>query len=147
MKLLHALMICSFSVMALTANAKESDYSEHLEDKSVTYVKPNGSATVSLKLLEPEIASATTKSYAQYTMDSYQGWDLKPVLDLRGFSFKYVDNAPCSALLTYFDGRSYILFQACGDVEQDDLKALFSKAGRSLKLEEILKIQLKPNTY
>ncbi|HAR79492.1 MAG TPA: hypothetical protein DCR21_01550, partial [Succinivibrionaceae bacterium] len=75
------------------------------------------------------------------------GWDLKPVLDLRGFSFKYVDNAPCSALLTYFDGRSYILFQACGDVEQDDLKALFSKAGRSLKLEEILKIQLKPNTY
>ena len=80
-------------------------------------------------------------------MDSYQGWDLQPVLDLRGFSFKFVDNAPCSGLLTYFDGRSYILFKACGVVSSEELMQLYKRANEKLKLDETLKKQSKANLY
>ena len=82
-----------------------------------------------------------------YMMDSYQGWDLKAVVDLRGFAFKYVDNAPCSGLLTYFDGRSYLFFLACGNFEKDELTALYKKANQALKVSEILKLQARPNLY
>ena len=107
-KLIYAALILSLSV-----SAKESDYEEFIKSDSVIYEKIDGSARASLSLVNPIINLSTTKDYAQYVMDSYQGWDLQPVLDLRGFSFKFVDNAPCSGLLTYFDGRSYILFKAC----------------------------------
>ena len=133
-KLIYAALILSLSV-----SAKESDYEE--------FIKIDGSARASLSLVNPIINLSTTKDYAQYVMDSYQGWDLQPVLDLRGFSFKFVDNAPCSGLLTYFDGRSYILFKACGVVSSEELMQLYKRANEKLKLDETLKKQSKANLY
>ena len=90
---------------------------------------------------------ANAEGYAQYVMDRYRGWDLKPVVSLRGFTFRYVDNAPCSGLVTYFDGRSYLLFTGCGDVGGDTLKPLYEEAGRKLKLKESLKRESRPNIF
>ena len=141
-KLIYAALILSLSV-----SAKESDYEEFIKSDSVIYEKIDGSARASLSLVNPIINLSTTKDYAQYVMDSYQGWDLQPVLDLRGFSFKFVDNAPCSGLLTYFDGRSYILFKACGVVSSEELMQLYKRANVKLKLDETLKKQSKANLY
>ena len=141
-KLIYAALILSLSV-----SAKESDYEEFIKSDSVIYEKIDGSARASLSLVNPIINLSTTKDYAQYVMDSYQGWDLQPVLDLRGFSFKFVDNAPCSGLLTYFDGRSYILFKACGVVSSEELMQLYKRANEELKLDETLKKQSKANLY
>lgn len=141
-KLIYAALILSLSV-----SAKESDYEEFIKSDSVIYEKVDGSARASLSLVNPIINLSTTKDYAQYVMDSYQGWDLQPVLDLRGFSFKFVDNAPCSGLLTYFDGRSYILFKACGVVSSEELMQLYKRANEKLKLDETLKKQSKANLY
>ena len=141
-KLIYAALILSLSV-----SAKESDYEEFIKSDSVIYEKIDGSARASLSLVNPIINLSTTKDYAQYVMDSYQGWDLQPVLDLRGFSFKFVDNAPCSGLLTYFDGRSYILFKACGVVRSEELMQLYKRANEKLKLDETLKKQSKANLY
>ena len=141
-KLIYAALILSLSV-----SAKESDYEEFIKSDSVIYEKIDGSARASLSLVNPIINLSTTKDYAQYVMDSYQGWDLQPVLDLRGFSFKFVDNAPCSGLLTYFDGRSYILFKACGVVSSEELMQLYKRANENLKLDETLKKQSKANLY
>ena len=141
-KLIYAALILSLSV-----SAKESDYEEFIKSDSVIYEKIDGSARASLSLVNPIINLSTTKDYAQYVMDSYQGWDLQPVLDLRGFSFKFVDNAPCTGLLTYFDGRSYILFKACGVVSSEELMQLYKRANEKLKLDETLKKQSKANLY
>ena len=141
-KLIYAALILSLSV-----SAKESDYEEFIKSDSVIYEKIDGRARASLSLVNPIINLSTTKDYAQYVMDSYQGWDLQPVLDLRGFSFKFVDNAPCSGLLTYFDGRSYILFKACGVVSSEELMQLYKRANEKLKLDETLKKQSKANLY
>ena len=141
-KLIYAALILSLSV-----SAKESDYEEFIKSDNVIYEKIDGSARASLSLVNPIINLSTTKDYAQYVMDSYQGWDLQPVLDLRGFSFKFVDNAPCSGLLTYFDGRSYILFKACGVVSSEELMQLYKRANEKLKLDETLKKQSKANLY
>ena len=141
-KLIYAALILSLSV-----SAKESDYEEFIKSDSVIYEKIDGSARASLSLVNPIINLSTTKDYAQYVMESYQGWDLQPVLDLRGFSFKFVDNAPCSGLLTYFDGRSYILFKACGVVSSEELMQLYKRANEKLKLDETLKRQSKANLY
>ena len=62
-------------------------------------------------------------------------------------SFKFVDNAPCSGLVTYFDGRAYLLFKACGKVSEADLKTLFNRANQKLKLEETLKKQSRAQLY
>ena len=112
-----------------------------------SYYDEQGGKNASLQILDPIVNLSTTKQYAQYMMDSYQGWDLKAVVDLRGFAFKYVDNAPCSGLLTYFDGRSYLFFLACGNFEKDELTALYKKANQALKVSEILKLQARPNLY
>ncbi|MGN1280405.1 MAG: hypothetical protein ACI4UM_00665 [Succinivibrio sp.] len=133
--------------ISLISKASVEEYSEYITDSGVEYENADGTSRASLSLIEPRVNLSTTKDYAQYLMDSYQGWGLSPVIDLRGFSFKYVDNGPCSGLVTYFDGRSYLLFKACGNVQSDDLKALFKKANRSLKLDELLKRQSKANLY
>lgn len=144
MKKALALSVLMFSAVV---SAAESDYDEFITNNSVTYEKTDGNGQASLSIVNPVVNLSTTKDYAQYIMDSYQGWDLKPVIDLRGFSFKFVDNAPCSGLVTYFDGRSYLLFKACGKVSEDDLKTLYNRANQKLKLEETLKKQSRAQLY
>jgi len=134
-------------LLSCASYAQDNGFDEYVTDKSVIYKKADGTASAELSVLDPIINIPTTKDYAQYVMDSYQGWDLKPVIDLRGFSFKFVDNAPCSGLVTYYDGRSYLLFKSCGVVSSDELKDLFSRANEKLKLRETLKKQARPNLY
>ncbi|SFS74646.1 hypothetical protein SAMN02910357_01616 [Succinivibrio dextrinosolvens] len=133
--------------LSLSTYAAVDDFEEVIVGNKASYYDEQGGKNASLQILEPIVNLSTTKQYAQYMMDSYQGWDLKAVVDLRGFAFKYVDNAPCSGLLTYFDGRSYLFFQACGNFEQDELTALYKKANQALKVSEILKLQARPNLY
>jgi len=133
------LFLCFSSIAAV------SDFEENVSEKKVTYMNVTDSSYATLQIMDPIVNLSTTKQYAQYLMDNYKGWDLKAVVDLRGFSFKYVDNAPCSGLITYFDGRSYLFFSACGTFSVDELTALYRKANESLKLTEILKLQSRPN--
>lgn len=140
---LASALILSSSVMAL-----ESDYNEiENSEKKVSFEKSDGTGFASLEIKDPIVNIANTKQYAQHLMDNYQGWNLKAVVDLRGFSFRYIDNSPCSGLVTYFDGRSYLFFQACGDVKADDLTKLYQRANEKLKIGEILKKQSRPNLY
>ncbi|MCR5084826.1 MAG: hypothetical protein K6A65_04925 [Succinivibrionaceae bacterium] len=133
--------------MSGAALAVPDNYSCDATSTEVTFNREDGMASVSLRLLEALPALNTTKAYAQYVMDSYQGFNLEPVLDLRGFSFQYVDNAPCAGLITYFDGRSYLLFTACGPVERRLISSLFGEANQRLHLDEALRRQAHPQVY
>ncbi len=144
MKKLFSLFLIFLSLITYAA---VDDFEEVIVGNKASYYDEQGGKNASLQILEPIVNLSTTKQYAQYMMDSYQGWDLKAVVDLRGFAFKYVDNAPCSGLLTYFDGRSYLFFLACGNFEKDELTALYKKANQALKVSEILKLQARPNLY
>ena len=127
--------------------ALDIEYQEITDKDSVRFEAADGSFSASLKVMSAKANIATTKEYAEYVMDSYRGWGLKPVVDLRGFSFNYVDNAPCSFLVSYFDGRAYLGFSACGRISPEDLTLLFKKANDKLKLDEILKQQFHATTY
>ncbi len=131
----------------LTCHADMKDFQENIGEKSVTFVNSEGTASASISLVDPIVNLSTTKEYAQYVMDCYQGWGLKAVLDLRGFAFSYVDNAPCSGLITYFDGRSYLFFQSCGKISSEDLRKLYERGDEVLKLSDLLKLQSRPNVY
>ena len=135
-------MLCSLSVMA-----DENDFDMQRKDSKVTFVNKDGSASASLRILYPVNMLSTTKNYAQYVMDQLSGWALTPVLDLRGFSFQYVDNAPCAGLLTYFDGRSFLLFTSCGKVEPSVLQKLYLKADKELRISEKIKLENRPTLY
>ncbi len=139
-------ILCS---MLFNANAEAAELGFEMQsgNNEVTFVKGDGSAQASLRILMPVNTLSTTKSYAQYVMDRYSGWGLTPVLDLRGFSFRYVDNAPCAGLLTYFDGRSFLLFTSCGKIEVKTLQELYSKADKELRISEKLKRESRANFY
>ena len=129
------------------ADGVSGDFALRREGDTVSFVRPDGSAWGALRRLPPVAALPSTKLYAQHVMDSLRGWDLKPVIELRGFSFKYVDNAPCAGLVTYFDGRTCLLFQACGNVSATELSSLFSRAGEALQLPQTLRRQAEPERY
>ncbi len=133
--------------LCLTCFADINDFQENIGEKSVTFVNSDGTTSASISLMDPIVNLSTTKDYAQHVMDNYQGWGLKAVLDLRGFAFNYVDNAPCSGLITYFDGRSYLFFQSCGKISTEDLKKLYERGDEILKLSDLLKLQGHPNLY
>jgi hypothetical protein len=129
------------------AQGADGGFEVQTDSNGVTFTRADGMASASLHVLPPAMGVSTTKDYAQYVMDRYRGWNLKPVVTLRGFSFRYVDNAPCSALVTYFDGRSYLLFTGCGDVSEETLQPLYEEAGKTLKLKESLKRESRPNIF
>ncbi|MCR5536848.1 MAG: hypothetical protein K6F05_05475 [Succinivibrio sp.] len=139
-----------YGLLALALSAswvQAAEYETQVSKDKVSYVKPDGSASCELAIQAPEALLPTTKAYAQYVMDSYQGWDLQPIVDLRGFVFKFVDNAPCAGLLTYYDGRSYLFFKACGNIGEGELSSLFKAAGEQLKLSEKLQRQSHSVSY
>ena len=138
-------LICMF--VSLSVFAEEKDFDMQIKDSNVSFVNKDGSASASLRILYPVNLLSTTKSYAQYVMDKFSGWGLTPVLDLRGFSFKYVDNAPCAGLLTYFDGRSFLLFTSCGKIDPSELHQLYLKADKELRISEKIKRENRPILY
>lgn len=142
--LLVSLLLGSLSFATV---AEDREFNENVKDNSVFYENQDGSASASLSILAPIANLSTTKEYAQYVMDSYRGWNLSAVIQHQGFSFRFVDNAPCVGLVTYFDGRSYLFFKACGNIKKDSLKELYKKANEKLKISDILKKQSKTNMY
>ena len=109
--------------------------------------KKDGSAKAFVQSLPAAAHLSTTKAYAQAGMDSYSGWGLTAQITRRGFSFQYVDNAPCAGLLTYFDGTSYLLFGACGLISQEEMTKAFSLAKRQLGLDDITYRSSMPRAY
>lgn len=146
--ILAAALLCGLAAGAhAAAQGADGGFEAQSDSSGVTFTRADGLASASLRVMPPAMGITTTKDYAQYVMDRYRGWDLKPVMSLRGFSFRYVDNAPCSGMVTYFDGRSYLLFTGCGDVDDATLKHLYEEAGRKLKLGESLKRESRPNIF
>ncbi len=139
-------ILCS-ALLCSDAMSEDAGFEMQSSSNEVTFVKGDGSAQASLRILMPVNTLSTTKSYAQYVMDRYSGWGLTPVLDVRGFSFKYVDNAPCAGLVTYFDGRSFLLFTSCGKIESKTLQQLYLRADKELRISEKLKREGKANFY
>lgn len=115
--------------------------------KLVSFVKPDGSAKAFMQIMDPIPYLSTTKDYAQYVMDSYSGWGLKAQISRRGFSFSYVDNSPCAATVTYFDGASYLMFGACGLIEKDDIARAFLYAKEKLNIDEHISRSALPSLY
>lgn len=132
--------------LAPVGTATGAEYETYVSKDKISYIKADASGSCELSVLSPEVLLPTTRAYAQYVMDSYQGWDLQPLIDLRGFVFKFVDNAPCAGLLTYYDGRSFLFFKACGKLDETELATLFRTAGEQLKLSEQLKKQSRSAT-
>lgn len=115
--------------------------------KLVVLSKDDGSARAYIQIMPAVAHLSNTKEYAQNVMDSYAGWGLTAQVARRGFSFSYVDNAPCTGLVSYFDGSSYLMFGACGLISKDELFKAYSIAKRELDLEEILSRTATPNVY
>lgn len=116
-------------------------------ERVVSLLKKDGSAKAFVQILPAAAHLSTTKAYAQDIMDSYAGWGLTAQIARRGFSFQYVDNAPCAALLSYFDGTSYLLFGACGVISQDEMTKAFSIAKLQLGLDDITYRSSMPSAY
>lgn len=98
------------------------------QENAIQYFSDDGLSYVSIEKIGSISGLSTTKDYAQYLMDSYQGWQLRPVVSLQGFSFKFVENAPCVALLRFYDGSHYLFYKACGKISFDDLAAIMQDA-------------------
>lgn len=113
----------------------------------VSLQRKDGSGRAFVQIMPAASHLSTTKAYAQNVMDSYSGWGLTARIERRGFSFQYVDNAPCSGLLTYFDGTSYLLFGACGLISQEELTKAFSFAKLQLGLDNITYRSSQPSAY
>lgn len=99
---------------------------------AVVYAGQDGISYFSLEIVENIYVLSTTKDYAQYMMDTYQGWELRPEITLGGFSFKFVDNAPCAGVVAYHDSASYYFYRACGVIEQQKLNELAAEAKKAL---------------
>ncbi len=127
MKKLLALLFCPCTALAVQG------YSLSQTTNGISYISDDGSSYVACELIDNMDRLSTTKDYAQYMMDSYQGWQLQPIISLNGFSFKYVDNAPCAALLKPYDGARYIIYKVCGNVSKRDLNSLIKQSDIDLK--------------
>lgn len=117
------------------------------KEKIVVVSKLDGSAKAFIQLMPPVPYLSTTKAYAQNVMDSYAGWGLTAQIARRGFSFQYVDNAPCAALISYFDGASYLMFGACGLITSDELNRAFFIAKQQLGIDDIIYRSAMPTIY
>lgn len=144
-KLIYALLV--MLPLATQAAVEESQYTKTQTDNSVIFDKKDGSGYAQLELLAPVSMVNTTKDYAQMLMDNYSGFDLQAVVQLRGYSFNFVDNAPCAGLLSYFDGSNYLFFKSCGKHQKSDLKKLYLEGSKDLKLEERLKRSSRASFY
>lgn len=113
----------------------------------VSLQRKDGSGRAFVQIMPAASHLSTTKAYAQNVMDSYAGWGLTARIERRGFSFQYVDNAPCAGLLTYFDGTSYLLFGSCGLISQEELTKAFSLAKLQLGLDNITYRSSQPSAY
>ena len=109
--------------------------------------RKDGKAKAFVQILAPTAHLSTTKAYAQSVMDSYGGWGLTAQIARRGFSFQYVDNAPCAGLVTYFDGSSYLLYGACGFISPEEMTRAFSLAKMQLDLDDLLNRSAAPSMY
>ena len=142
------LLVFLFLQVPLDASCGTLDqYVKSVGESSITYDKSDGSGYVSVQILPPRVSVNTTKEYALALMDSYQGFNLKAQVDLRGFSFNFVDNAPCSALLSYFDGSNYLLYKSCGNNDVKAQKHIFNEAKERLNLDKRLKQSSRANFY
>ena len=117
------------------------------KDKTVIFRKKDGTAKAFVQVMPAAAHLSTTKAYAQNVMDSYAGWGLTAQIERRGFSFKYVDNAPCTGLVSYFDGTSYLIVGACGFMSQDEMTKAFYLGKKELKLDESLYRSSSPSVY
>lgn len=129
------------------SHASTDEYAKKIGKTEVVYTHNDGVSYIALNILPPVLSLNTTKDYAQYVMDAYQGFELKAQLPLRGYSFKYVDNAPCVGVISYFDGINYTLFRSCGSNKAKDVKALLNEGIMLLNLKKNLEKSSKPTVY
>ena len=132
---------------ALLCKVALADFIVSSDDYEVNFYSKDRDSYLAVKILPPEVFLPNTRAYAQYVMDSYQGWDLKANLSLRGFSFKYVDNSPCAGLVSYLDGSSCIFYRTCGFIQDKELTELLTQGLKTLKVDEILQKKAKANFY
>ena len=114
--------------VAMASAGFESASGEH----AVTLASADGLSYVSAELVGGILALSTTKDYAQYLMNSFQGWELRPELTLGGFSFMFIDRAPCAGVVTHYDGASYLFYRACGAMSHAELEQQLREARRQL---------------
>ncbi len=117
------------------------------QSRIVSLTRKDGKAKAFVQILAPAAHLSTTKAYAQSVMDSYAGWGLTAQIARRGFSFQYVDNAPCAGLVTYFDGSSYLLYGSCGFMTQEEMTRAFSLAKMQLDIDDLLNRSAAPSMY
>lgn len=117
------------------------------QSRIVSLTRKDGKAKAFVQILAPAAHLSTTKAYAQSVMDSYAGWGLTAQIARRGFSFQYVDNAPCAGLVTYFDGSSYLLYGSCGFMTPEEMTRAFSLAKMQLDIDDLLNRSAAPSMY
>lgn len=113
----------------------------------VSLHKTDNSAFVSMQLLKPIPYINTLKQYTEHVMKYYQGSHLTIQAQRRGYSFRYYDTQPCVALVTFFDGTSYLMMNVCGKLEQDEVTRALNVAKKQLGLDELLQRSSRPNVY
>lgn len=164
LKLIYTVMLsCSMAVCSV--QAAERIESTVLQDSAISRVLPrfslikdvykqaavlrkdDGSAYVVVQILKPEPYIDNLMKYAEHVMHYYQGSNLTPQPQRRGYSFIYKDEIPCAGLVSYFDGTSYVMMGACGILSPDEITKALSVAKKQLGLDEILARSSLPNLY
>lgn len=158
-------VILAWSMAVCSVQAEERIESTVLQDSAISRVLPrfslikdvykqaavlrkdDGSAYVVVQILKPEPYFDNLQKYAENVMQYYQGSNLTPQPQRRGYSFRYQDEIPCAGLVSYFDGTSYVMMGACGLLSQDELTKALSVAKKQLGLDEILSRTALPNLY
>lgn len=125
------------------------NYLLHFENNKqlVTLQKNDGSAFVLMQLLKPIPYISTTEEYARFVMDYYHGTNLKAQPQRRGYSFTYNDIAPCSGLVSFFDGSSYLMIGVCGNISQEETTKALNIAKRQLGLDDLIYRTSMPKLY
>lgn len=104
-------------------------------ERHYSAVKSDGTARFLLQLMPADAARSTTREGAAALMQRLQGFDLKPVLAQRGFSFSYTDVLPCKGLISYFDGASYLFTAACGLITPEEFEHFYREGAARLHLQ------------
>lgn len=103
-------------------------------DSHFSAVRTDGTARFLLQLLPADAALATTRQAASALMQRLQGFELKPVLSQRGFSFSYTDVLPCKGLVSWLDGGYYLFTSACGLITAEEFENFYREGAVKLHL-------------
>ncbi len=92
------------------------------EQNKVFYEHQTNKARLNIAL-SPK-ANITARQFTNNLMVLFKGHDLRPIPKVKGWSFVYSSNLPCSILVSYFNDEYYEVVELCGKASTEEVGKL-----------------------